>query len=109
MDVTCTILNIKTKHIGESKVVHFNNHATFVLKIKYKYCYSVDATQETSRLGRLINHSKNGNLITRTMEINGIPKLVLIANEDILPGSELSYDYGDRSKMSLRYHPWLAL
>lgn len=72
------------------------------------FSHSVDATQETTRLGRLINHSKNGNLITRTIEVNGTPRLILIANEDIKPGTELCYDYGDRSKMSLRYHPWLA-
>lgn len=106
-DATCIILNIKTKHIGKLRAYFIFDLIT--TSLTSKICYSVDATQETNRLGRLINHSKNGNLITRTMEVNGTPRLVLIANEDIQSGSELSYDYGDRSKISLRYHPWLAL
>ncbi|KAK3919056.1 Histone-lysine N-methyltransferase PR-Set7 [Frankliniella fusca] len=68
----------------------------------------VDATPESNRLGRLVNHSRNGNLLTKTITINDMPRLVLIAKEDIQPGEEVTYDYGDRSKESLKYHPWLA-
>jgi histone-lysine N-methyltransferase SETD8 len=71
-------------------------------------CYSVDATAESGRLGRLVNHSRSGNLITKTVCIVNQPHLVLIAKEDIPPGEEVMYDYGDRSKESIRYHPWLA-
>lgn len=71
-------------------------------------CCSVDATAESDRLGRLVNHSRNGNLSTKTVLINDTPHLVLIAKEDIRPGEEVTYDYGDRSKESLRFHPWLA-
>lgn len=70
--------------------------------------FSIDATAETGRLGRLVNHSRNGNLITRTVLVDGVPRLVLIAKEDIAVGEEVTYDYGDRSKESLKYHPWLA-
>ncbi|XP_054279776.1 histone-lysine N-methyltransferase PR-Set7 isoform X2 [Macrosteles quadrilineatus] len=70
--------------------------------------YCVDATAESDRLGRLVNHSRNGNLTTKTVVIENVPHLVLIAKEDIQPGEEITYDYGDRSKESLRYHPWLA-
>ena len=72
------------------------------------YFYSVDATAETGRLGRLVNHSRNGNLITKTVPIMNKPHLILIAKEDIPSGEEVMYDYGDRSKESIRYHPWLA-
>lgn len=71
-------------------------------------CYSIDATAETGRLGRLINHSRNGNLVTRTILVNGQPRLALLAKVDIKKGEELLYDYGDRSKESLENHPWLA-
>lgn len=71
--------------------------------------YCVDATQESGRLGRLVNHSKRGNLKTQTCIIKGVPHLVLVAQRDIHPGEELLYDYGDRSKTSLQFHPWLAL
>lgn len=69
--------------------------------------YCVDATAESGRLGRLVNHSRNGNLSTKTVEIDKKPRLVLIAKEDISAGEEVTYDYGDRSKESIRYHPWL--
>lgn len=70
--------------------------------------YCVDATLETGRLGRLINHSRNGNLITKVVEVKGIPRLIFLAKRDIDENEELSYDYGDRSKESLHHHPWLA-
>ncbi|KAL0965762.1 hypothetical protein UPYG_G00285400 [Umbra pygmaea] len=69
--------------------------------------YCVDATKETVRMGRLINHSKNGNCQTKLHDINGIPHLILVASRDIDEGEELLYDYGDRSKASIAAHPWL--
>lgn len=69
--------------------------------------YCVDATKETNRLGRLINHSKCGNCQTKLHDINGVPHLILVASRDIKVGEELLYDYGDRSKASLEAHPWL--
>uniref|UniRef100_H2VDQ6 [histone H4]-lysine(20) N-methyltransferase n=1 Tax=Takifugu rubripes TaxID=31033 RepID=H2VDQ6_TAKRU len=70
-----------------------------------KYC--VDATKETGRMGRLINHSKNGNCQTKLHDINGVPHLILVASRNIDEGEELLYDYGDRSKASIAAHPWL--
>ncbi|TKS78656.1 N-lysine methyltransferase KMT5A-A [Collichthys lucidus] len=69
--------------------------------------YCVDATKETSRLGRLINHSKTGNCQTRLHPIDGTPHLILVASRDIEADEELLYDYGDRSKASVLAHPWL--
>ncbi|XP_062038769.1 N-lysine methyltransferase KMT5A isoform X1 [Lepus europaeus] len=69
--------------------------------------YCVDATRETNRLGRLINHSKCGNCQTKLHDIDGVPHLILIAARDIAAGEELLYDYGDRSKASIEAHPWL--
>ncbi|KFW65130.1 N-lysine methyltransferase SETD8, partial [Pygoscelis adeliae] len=69
--------------------------------------YCVDATKETDRLGRLINHSKCGNCQTKLHDIDGVPHLILIASRDIKAGEELLYDYGDRSKASIEAHPWL--
>lgn len=71
--------------------------------------FSVDATAETKKLGRLVNHSRTGNLIARIVEVNSVPHLVLTAKEDIPIGVEVTYDYGDRSRESIRHHPWLAL
>lgn len=60
-------------------------------------------------MGRLVNHSRNGNLTTKTVTYNGEPHLVLLAKEDIEEGEEVTYDYGDRTRESLINHPWLAL
>lgn len=81
-----------------------------VLLWQFNLCfthYSVDATKETSRLGRLINHSKTGNCQTRLHAIDGNPHLILVASRDIKAEEELLYDYGDRSKASVLAHPWL--
>ena len=80
----------------------------FVMCSIFFFLCSVDATAESGRLGRLVNHSRSGNLITKTVSIMNRPHLVLIAKEDIPAGEEVTYDYGDRSKESIRYHPWLA-
>ncbi|XP_058473560.1 N-lysine methyltransferase KMT5A-A [Solea solea] len=69
--------------------------------------YCVDATKESGRMGRLINHSKIGNCQTKLHDINGVPHLILVASRDIDKGEELLYDYGDRSKASIAAHPWL--
>ncbi|KAM4578762.1 lysine methyltransferase 5Ab isoform 2-T2 [Fundulus diaphanus] len=71
--------------------------------------YCIDATRETGRLGRLVNHSKNGNCQTRLHPIDGTPRLILVASRDIKADEELLYDYGDRSKASISAHPWLKL
>lgn len=70
--------------------------------------YCVDATAESGRLGRLINHSRTkNNCHMRVTEIKDRPYLMLIASRDIAVGEELLYDYGDRNKESLSSHPWL--
>lgn len=85
------------------------NTGCYMYYFKYRnQQYCVDATPESDRLGRLVNHSRNGNLMTKTITIDNTPRLVLIAKEDIQSGEEVTYDYGDRSKESLKYHPWLA-
>lgn len=69
---------------------------------------SIDATAETGKLGRLVNHSRNGNLMTKIVTHKNRPHLVLLAKEDIKAGEELTYDYGDRRREALIHHPWLA-
>ncbi|XP_063610361.1 N-lysine methyltransferase KMT5A-A-like [Penaeus indicus] len=70
--------------------------------------YCIDATEESGYLGRLVNHSRNGNLVPKAVEVNGRPHLILLAKHDLEPSIELLYDYGDRSKEALEHHPWLA-
>ena len=81
----------------------------YILIYIFFLTHSVDATAESSRLGRLLNHSRNGNCTTKSLVVNEIPRLILIAKRDIKKGEELSYDYGDRSKAAIEAHPWLKL
>lgn len=78
------------------------------INVPHYFLFSIDATAETGKLGRLVNHSRNGNLMTKVVMIQKQPHLVLIAKEDLPAGVELTYDYGDRSKEALQHHPWLA-
>jgi len=72
--------------------------------------YCIDATAETGRFGRLINHScKTPNCVTKVVMLGDSPRLILVAKQVIEEGEELLYDYGDRSKESILAHPWLAL
>ena len=73
------------------------------------FLFSIDATAESKHFGRLINHSRKGNLVTKTFTIDDVPHLIFVAKKFIPAGKELLYDYGDRSKESLKHHPWLAL
>ncbi len=70
--------------------------------------YCVDATSETKRLGRLINHSRLlSNCITKVLEINKIPHLFAVASRKIQSGEELLFDYGERNKSVIQFNPWL--
>lgn len=69
---------------------------------------SVDATKESDRLGRLLNHSRtDANCATRLVSIKDKPYLILETVRDVKAGEELLYDYGERSKDVLQYHQWL--
>lgn len=78
--------------------------------------FCVDATAESGRLGRLVNHSKTDpNCYTKIMWFHNelrcpkveVPHLTIVAKRDIKVGEELTYDYGDRSKHSIQNNPWL--
>ena len=73
--------------------------------------FCIDATDESGRYGRLINHSRlHANLLPKViMNKNKLPHLILIAKCDIKPGTELLYDYGDRSRETIAANPWLAM
>ena len=78
--------------------------------------FSIDATAESGRLGRLLNHSRTDpNCYTKVVWFRNemrrpkqeMPHLTIVARRDIQPGEELTYDYGDKEKQSLKAHPWL--
>ena len=82
--------------------MHYFHHKTKL--------YCVDATEESGRYGRLLNNSRvNPNCITKVVEMKYSPRLIFVAKQDIADGTELLFNYGNRSKDSLKAHPWLAL
>jgi histone-lysine N-methyltransferase SETD8 len=103
------LLDINTAKKREKKYAQDLRVGCYMYYFTYRnQQYCVDATAETDRLGRLINHSRNGNLVPKVLEVNNVPRLILVAKRDIDANEELCYDYGDRSKSALLHHPWLA-
>uniref|UniRef100_A0A1B6CKF3 [histone H4]-lysine(20) N-methyltransferase n=1 Tax=Clastoptera arizonana TaxID=38151 RepID=A0A1B6CKF3_9HEMI len=103
------LINIEEAREREQFYAQDQNTGCYMYYFKHhniQYC--IDATPESDRLGRLVNHSRNGNLLTKTVVIKNKPHLVLLAKDNIQLGEEVTYDYGDRSKQSLIHHPWLA-
>ena len=77
--------------------------------MNFHLIFSIDATVETGRYGRLVNHSRQTPNLMPEVFMNGKSlHLILVAKHDIEPGTELLYDYDDRSEESLAAHPWLA-
>ncbi|XP_049793297.1 histone-lysine N-methyltransferase PR-Set7 [Schistocerca nitens] len=103
------LISMTEAKVREALYAQDQNTGCYMYYFKHKNTqYCVDATAETGRLGRLVNHSRNGNLVTKTVTVENKPRLVLVAKEDIPAGEEVMYDYGDRSKESIRHHPWLT-
>ncbi|XP_017002522.2 histone-lysine N-methyltransferase Set8 [Drosophila takahashii] len=103
------LISINEASDREKRYALDENAGCYMYYFKHKtQQYCIDATVDTGKLGRLINHSRAGNLMTKVVLIKQRPHLVLLAKDDIEPGEELTYDYGDRSKESLLHHPWLA-
>ncbi|XP_067225443.1 uncharacterized protein [Chanodichthys erythropterus] len=56
----------------------------------------MDASKEDGSLGRLVNDEhRNPTCKMRTLEVSSKPHLCLFAVRDILPGEEITYNYGD--------------
>ena len=69
--------------------------------------YSIDATMDDGTVGRLINHSRRGNIVPKCTGIDGSPTLYFSAKRDIAEGEEIVYDYGERDPETVVTFPWL--
>ena len=70
--------------------------------------FSLDATKNDGRKGRLVNHSCEPNCKAEVRTVGNEQRVVLVAKQTIYVESEITFDYGDRSKESLEANPWLA-
>ena len=72
------------------------------------YQYKIDASQETGRFGRLVNHSiVAANCYVKVVVEANVPRLTLFASRDIKTGEELLFDYGERDPEVCAANPWL--
>ena len=72
------------------------------------HCCDATAERIEYGIGRLFSHSKKSpNLHVSAVLIDGVPRLVLSANKDIVFGAELYFDYGDRRSDALESFAWL--
>ena len=104
------LIDIGTARDLESKYTMDTSKGCYMYYFKHQgkqFC--IDATVESGRYGRLLNHSRKfPNCITKVVTLKDTPRLILVARQDLPKGTELVYDYGDRSRESLVSHPWLA-
>ena len=85
------------------------NVGSFMFFFKYEErSFCIDATENSQRLGRLINHSiANANIKPKVIFHKNSPRIVFFSTRIIGKGEELSYPYGDQSKESLKNFPFL--
>ncbi len=102
-----TILQAKERELGYQMDSSIGSYMYYFEIHNKKYC--IDATVESGKLGRLVNHSKQAPTCkVVVVEYFGRPHVLLVACEGIEIGAEITYDYGDRTGASLAEHPWLA-
>jgi histone-lysine N-methyltransferase SETD8 len=104
------LLTFKEWKIREKAYKENSEIGSYVVKFKHndKICF-LDATKETPRLGRLVNHSRvHANCTLKKVVIDQKPHIILVASKDIESGTEIRYDYMDRDSASLMHNPWLS-
>ena len=99
---TCTTSPIRTESCGTFSTIIF-----FVCQ-NCSLIFSLAATVDNGRMGRLLNHSRTApNVVTRLVEVAEKPYLCLLAARDILIGEELQYDSGEKDRLAIDSNPWL--
>ena len=69
----------------------------------------IDATiEDDGNLARLANHDRCGTCRPVLFTIKGAPRIILLAATDIATGTEITYDYFDRDRETIKDFPWLA-
>uniref|UniRef100_A0A1I7Z0Y9 [histone H4]-lysine(20) N-methyltransferase n=1 Tax=Steinernema glaseri TaxID=37863 RepID=A0A1I7Z0Y9_9BILA len=105
------MVSIYTARKREEQYAKDSSIGSYMYYFKHKDVqYCIDATDETSYKGRLINHSAlKPNLKTKAVDFSdGSVHLILVALRDIEVGEELLYDYGDRTPCNVANNPWLV-
>merc|ERR1719510_453479 len=111
LEYSCDLIQMDVASQRESEYAFECNAGSFMLYFMVgNRHFCVDATEDSGRYGRLVNHSKkNANIFphTKVAEEEGKPRVIFVATRDICKGEELLFDYNDRRKRSLNAHSWL--
>lgn len=59
------------------------------------FCPLVVDAREKGNFTRFINHSDEPNLTSRWLIVDGVYHIILFSNQMILPGTQITYDYGE--------------
>ncbi|XP_071314144.1 uncharacterized protein [Trachinotus anak] len=95
------VLEYRGKLFEQDCLLHTKNYsdteAAFLFDFQWKEKYwCLDASVEDKSLGRLVNDAhKKPNCKMKTIDVGGMPHLCLFALRDIVPGEEITYNYGD--------------
>ena len=102
-----------TRALGDQKHEDYKANAqigSYMLWFKFKeknYC--IDATEETKRLGRLINHSiEAASLKPKALDVDGHLGVFFYATKQIDCGQELLWDYGERNPEVVKQNSFLV-
>lgn len=59
-------------------------------------------------MGPLINHSRsNANAEAKVVDVNGIPRIAIVAIKEIVENEQILYNYGDNRSCVLKQNLWL--
>ena len=91
------ILTVEEAERRHDELEEKGDERSFIFDVKYgSVKWSVDATYEDGRIGRLINHSvKKPNIQPEVRVVDGKTHLVFFAKKDIHWTEELVYDYNE--------------
>jgi hypothetical protein len=80
--VTCITSEQTTNSTGKYYIFYLH----FVVLPSFTLIYSIDATSESGRFGRLVNHSRSmPNLQTKVITFRKQPRLILVIKKSNLP------------------------
>lgn len=65
-------------------------HYSYIMQLHKKY---VIDSHKKGNYSRFINHSCEPNYHVEIWEVNGLPRMIIVASNEIYPNDELSFDY----------------
>jgi len=91
---------------GDPTYMYYHGGVQSYCSRPQRFC--VDASWDSGKFGRLVNHSKKKpNCEVKVEMVHKEPHLILVALHDIGVGEELTYDYGIKDKAYMKANQWI--